>query len=322
MNCENIMVSIIVPVYRKEDTLKRCINSILNSRHKNIEVILIDDGSPDGCGMICDEFNNIDERVTVVHKKNEGVSAARNIGICQASGKYISFVDADDEIKENFLSRLLSCMDENTDIVVGANRDKGSTFQRTLDRETALYLMFDDDNFGVNVWGKLYRLDIIRDLTFPVGITMGEDMSFMFHAIMKSDRIRYISDANYVQRTSRYNSSTLSSYEAYMSALEIAVKCKDEAIVAGFYKCDFVISKAIVLRALWALNIMIAEDRKKLELFERCRTLILDNRYVMRSLSFKHRVMMETIIISVALYKKLIVFFVRRKCHGKRNAKI
>ena len=94
-------VSIIVPIYKVEKYLNRCIDSILNQTYKNIEVILVDDGSPDRCGAICDNYSKIDKRIKVIHKKNEGLAEARNAGIKIATGEYISFVDSDDFINKN-----------------------------------------------------------------------------------------------------------------------------------------------------------------------------------------------------------------------------
>ena len=103
----NSLVSIIVPVYRKEDTLDACLKSIMEQTYKKIEIILIDDGSPDNCGDICDSYANKDKRITVIHKKNEGVSIARNTGLATATGQFITFVDADDILETDFIKQLL-----------------------------------------------------------------------------------------------------------------------------------------------------------------------------------------------------------------------
>ena len=101
------LVSVIVPVYKVENVSHYCIDSILNQTFMDFELILIDDGSPDNSGKICDEYAKIDSRVKVVHKENEGVSAARNAGLELAKGKYICFVDSDDYIQRDYLERLI-----------------------------------------------------------------------------------------------------------------------------------------------------------------------------------------------------------------------
>ncbi len=101
------LVSVIVPVYRVEELLRRCVDSILAQTHQNLEVILVDDGSPDGCGPICDEYALTDRRVLVIHQDNGGLSAARNAGLDAAQGDYIAFVDADDWIDPGMVAELL-----------------------------------------------------------------------------------------------------------------------------------------------------------------------------------------------------------------------
>jgi glycosyltransferase involved in cell wall biosynthesis len=101
------MISVIVPIYKVENYLPACLDSILNSTYKDIEVILVDDGSPDGCGAICDRYAEKDSRVRVIHQPNQGVSAARNAGLDAAKGEYIAFVDSDDVIHPQMMETLL-----------------------------------------------------------------------------------------------------------------------------------------------------------------------------------------------------------------------
>ena len=101
------LISVIVPVYKVEQYLDNCINSLLAQTYKNLEIILIDDGSPDNCPAICDEYAKKDSRIIVVHKQNEGVSVARNVGINIAKGNFIAFVDSDDSIEPNMYEKLI-----------------------------------------------------------------------------------------------------------------------------------------------------------------------------------------------------------------------
>ena len=110
----SIKVSIIIPVYKiPEIDLKKCIESCRRQTLKEIEIILVDDGSPDNCGNICDEYIKKDDRIKVIHKKNEGVSSARNLGILKARGKYIGFVDADDWIEADFYEKMIEFGEKN-----------------------------------------------------------------------------------------------------------------------------------------------------------------------------------------------------------------
>jgi len=113
------LITIIVPIYKVEEYLRRCVDSILKQTYKNLEVILVNDGSPDGCGAICDEYATLDGRIEVIHKTNGGLSDARNAGIEVAHGSYVSFVDSDDWIHQEYIGKLYDLLREtNSDISV------------------------------------------------------------------------------------------------------------------------------------------------------------------------------------------------------------
>lgn len=112
MNHEKLL-SVIVPVYKVEPYLRRCIDSIRNQTYQNLQIILVDDGSPDNCGAICNEYTKIDSRIMAVHQKNEGLSGARNNGLLFAKGEYIAFVDSDDWIHPTMYQTLITMMEEN-----------------------------------------------------------------------------------------------------------------------------------------------------------------------------------------------------------------
>ena len=121
---EKSLVSIIVPVYKVEKYLSRCIESIINQTYKNIEIILVDDGSPDDCPNICDEYAKADQRIIVVHKENEGLSSARNCGLNLATGDFIMFVDSDDTIDERMCEILISQVAQNKCDIVMSDFEK------------------------------------------------------------------------------------------------------------------------------------------------------------------------------------------------------
>ena len=103
---KNELISIVVPIYNVEKYLEKCVESILRQTYKNIEIILVDDGSPDLCGEICENYKKIDKRITVIHKKNGGLSDARNYGIKHSNGKYITFIDSDDYVERDYIEYL------------------------------------------------------------------------------------------------------------------------------------------------------------------------------------------------------------------------
>ena len=178
-----ILISIIVPIYKVEPYLRRCLDSIVNQSYTNLEIILVDDGSPDDCPQICDEYAAKDKRIVVVHKDNGGLSDARNAGLDICTGEYVYFIDSDDFIKENtidFLTRL--ALSENADIVA-ANYLPYDNFSETTEciaEDSFKEISFDDamrmqtyahPKFTqiVVAWNKLIRRHIAKAHRFPLG---------------------------------------------------------------------------------------------------------------------------------------------------------
>lgn len=174
------MITVIVPVYKVEEYLERCVDSILNQTYKNFEILLVDDGSPDNCGKICDEYANIDSRINVIHQKNGGLSAARNTGLNwfyeQNRSEYITFLDSDDWLHPDYLKVLMDGITENNVKISACN------YKRTTDKipyENYSDVEFETttpENFLVNhswqynyAWGKIYHRSLFEDIRFPVG---------------------------------------------------------------------------------------------------------------------------------------------------------
>ena len=204
-------ISIIVPVYNVERYLRQCIDSILAQTYKDFELLLIDDGSPDNSGNICDEYAQKDPRIRVFHKPNGGVSSARNMGIDNARGEYISFIDADDYVEPNFLEEMVKAMEKlDADLVccgVRINeRDDGSISgfscpdrEKVYDKKEGLIEMFSMDSFYGWPWNKLYKTDIVKKkgLRFPEGMKYCEDRTFVVNYSVHCSKISYISSALY-----------------------------------------------------------------------------------------------------------------------------
>ena len=207
----NPKISIIVPVYNVERYLRQCIDSILAQTYTDFELLLIDDGSPDNSGNICDEYAKKDPRIRVFHKPNGGVSTARNMGIDNAKGEYISFIDADDYVEPNFLEEMLNAMNRyNADLVccgvwVGVKADgsyvsiRSTASDKVFNRKEGLIEMFAMDSFHVWPYNKLYKASIIKGngLKFPVGIRYSEDQVFVTRYIMLCFKVVYISKVLY-----------------------------------------------------------------------------------------------------------------------------
>lgn len=172
-------VSVIIPVYNAEKYLHRCIDSVLSQSFSNFELLLIDDGSNDKSGDICDEYAAKDSRIRVYHKENGGVSSARNVGLNNANGYWITFVDADDWIEPNTLSNVT--FDDKYDVIrIPCNfNSSGKYYQHNIiletNKEVIKYLRH---NFCNACWGRLYKKNIIGNIRFNESIRMGEDVLF------------------------------------------------------------------------------------------------------------------------------------------------
>ena len=198
-------LSIIVPVYKVEQYIHKCVDSILNQTFTNFELILVDDGSPDNCGKICDEYAQKDERIRVVHKENGGVSSARNLGIDEAKGEYISFIDPDDWIELNMYEDIFNFVnDNNVDVacfevyeVKGNKCSAHYRFEsnRVFEKEEALYNILVDiiDNSPCN---KVYKKSVWEGVRFPIGRRF-EDVATIYKTFHKSNKVGYMKKAFY-----------------------------------------------------------------------------------------------------------------------------
>ena len=198
-------ISIIIPVYNNEKYLERCIVSLINQTYKNLEIILINDGSTDNSRIICEKYLKKDKRVILVNQKNGGVSAARNKGIEIATGSWIGFVDSDDWITENMYEILhINAIENNADISIGGyirtDIEKPAFESKKtleiLDNKTALeYLILDKEGYATSVWNKLYKIDVVKNILFDKTIKYGEDLLFNFN-IMMNNRKNVVFDKN------------------------------------------------------------------------------------------------------------------------------
>lgn len=197
----NELITIVVPIYNVEDYLVRCIESILSQTYRNIEIILVDDESPDNCGEICDYYAKLDERINVIHKKNGGLSDARNVGIETAHGRYITFLDSDDWIHDEYIKMLYSLMiEKKSDIVIcnfiKTSSELGSSPSGTFTEKKYEYSNIEamEQLFGefylqmVVAWGKLYKIELFKNIRFPVG-RIHEDEFTTYKLLFSADKI-------------------------------------------------------------------------------------------------------------------------------------
>ncbi|MED3939488.1 glycosyltransferase family 2 protein [Priestia megaterium] len=215
-------ISIIVPVYNVEEYLEKCIDSILKQTFKDFELILVNDGSTDNCGEICDKYVGKDNRVRVIHKKNGGLSDARNSGIEAAKGHYIGFVDSDDWIEPNMYEILYTlCVENGADISTCSiniwdkeNKRKcwgASNTTKIFDSRIAIKYMYDDKLSGFTAWNKLYNKNVFKNIRFPKG-RIYEDAAIMYKIYDNSNQIIFIDNPlyNYIYRRSSITRSSFS----------------------------------------------------------------------------------------------------------------
>ncbi len=235
------IVSVIVPVYNVEKYLPKCIESIRHQDYTDLEIILIDDGSPDNCGAICDEYASRDSRIRVIHKANGGLSDARNVGIDASTGKYIACVDSDDLVGHTYISRMIELMTDDVDLVVcapflfsdenelknvnTANVEKPDIF---CPAEALKELLRQHGyDFEPSAWGKLYRRELFgNDLRFPFG-KYCEDLAITYRLVDRSRKIVRTKEKLYYYRQ-RSNSILNSRFnDKQLSILEIADEMRE-----------------------------------------------------------------------------------------------
>lgn len=200
------LISVIIPIYNVEKYLNKCIDSIINQTYINIEIILINDGSTDNCGDICEEYKKMDNRIVVIHSKNKGVSSARNIGLEISKGKYILFVDSDDWLERDMIKELYNNLIKTKsqisicnyyEIINGNKYSNNLNIKESFNTEKFIEYAFDENYFRGYLWNKLFSRNIIFDenslfIKFDENIHICEDLLFSFKVAQNANKICYI----------------------------------------------------------------------------------------------------------------------------------
>ena len=234
------MISVVVPVYKVEKYLDKCVQSILAQTYKDFELILVDDGSPDDCPRLCNEYAEKDNRVRVIHKKNGGLSDARNAGVSVAKGEYITFIDSDDYIAIDYLSTLLSLKDKySSDISVvgmclfkeGNNPIIRKDYKEfCYSNEVALEKMFYQDTLDTSSCGMLLPLEIVKENPFPVGKYHEDEFTtYKYYAVAKKIAVTTANKYFYMQRKGSIMHSNEKAYLDELDASDNLVNfCREE----------------------------------------------------------------------------------------------
>lgn len=280
-----VLISVVVPIYNVEEHLDRCLRSVLDQSYNNLEVILIDDGSTDGSGAICDSYAAKDHRVKVVHTRNSGVANARNVGLETSTAEFITFIDGDDWISKNYITNLFAPIAADPEIglvsvgyqKIGPNQlpnlVKHELTVDIVECETALRDFFLQKRIATAAWGKLYRIRLFEGVRFPTEY-MPEDFPVTLRAISRSSKIAIVNtpDYFYVQHPKSYTSQArytrrLPGIAVTNEAVEFVSsqhpQVLSEAQVRAFMEVAFLVGQISSDKDLLNLSSNVEESMKK-----------------------------------------------------------
>ena len=317
------LISVIVPVYRVEEYLERCVESILSQTYENLEVILVDDGSPDRCPAICDAYAGKDARVKVIHQENKGLSGARNAGIELAAGEYLAFVDSDDYVSPHFIEGLYELLQE-TGCAIGQCRfsyvkgeklteegDFAFCIYRGESLMEQLYGPEEKATYFVVAWNKLYRAELFKEtgIRYPEG-RIHEDEATTYQLFHAARKLAFLDKAMYGYYTENGGSITsvfsakrlqwLTAQEeriaffqknGYEKLLPVAYRKLCDACITFFFRCTEQVEGAEALKK---------ELRQRLEHYR------TDGADFIASLPLKTRMGYELFSMSPGLYEKVL----------------
>lgn len=257
MNLKEPLISIVIPIYGVEAYLEECLDSVICQTYRKLEIILVDDGSPDRCGKIADEYALKDERFKVIHKVNGGLSDARNVGMAAATGEFLFFLDSDDIIDENAIEELYSiCADNKADIAISSlynfigsdyvhdnkqNSDIKQEFSKDkmmveidnnynveyMDQIYAMKRILYPGGIGHEAPGKLYRIFLWNGIQFPVG-KLYEDYSTTYKVILRAEKVGVLSEPIYGYRVRSGSIMQSDIKEKNLSLIEISEKVTND----------------------------------------------------------------------------------------------
>lgn len=326
---QDILVSVIVPVYNVEALLGRCVDSILEQTHHNLEIILVDDGARDSSGSICDAYAAKDDRIHVIHKENGGLSSARNAGIDIARGEYFAFVDSDDWIEPDAVENLLSAaLTNQVEMVVGGRYDvSGKTGERTLglcpekqevvSATEMIRRIFTWDNCDSASWDKLYHRRLFRQIRYPVG-KICEDVPVTYLIVLDAGKVALLDKPvyNYYHRPGSITNSAVSEKNFHLS--------QHTGVILPFIQENYpeLTKEATYLRvrslmhSVLSVDLASEENRKKFH--EICRAERRELRrymsFVLTSPLFKRKERLTALMLAANLYRLF-----RRIYHGVRS---
>lgn len=300
---EGPLISVIVPVFNVERYLDKCVQSIIDQSYRNLEIILVDDGSTDHCPEKCDSWRLKDPRIKVVHKENGGLSDARNVGLSKVTGDYISFVDSDDWLHPHFIQYLYQAsFSTNADVSCCAvyrrfSGEEEKSFEtlpsvQILSKELAQQMGICRNGIDVYVWNKLYTKDVLSGLIFPQG-KLHEDILYTYQALERATAIAYLELPLYNYRCNRKDSILKSRFSIKrLDAIEMRVQRLhfieiDHPSMSFLAKQELITKCCYNMREAW---IALPESRKSVFLYLSSVLSRLDlTREEWKQLKFSHK---------------------------------
>lgn len=270
----NPLISLIIPCYNSEQTLRKCLNSAIQQSYNNLEIIVVDDGSTDGTSIIYQNFQSKDNRIKILKQHNSGVSTARNKGLEAATGEYICFVDSDDWVEKNYCSELYTLLiKENADIAIieALYEDENGNIifykpiceNKIFDRRGALALLLEDKVIQSHPWGKLYKADIFKNVRFPEDLKSFEDYSTLFKVFDKAIKVVKSNEKlyHYIQYDDSlsHDLSPETAYYFYLAIMEVFKFCQNTTPLKNQGR----ITKSIVRKLLMVLKRILRNTTKE-----------------------------------------------------------
>lgn len=301
----NDLISVIVPIYKVEAYLRKCVDSIIGQTYKNLEIILVDDGSPDGCGAICDAYAAEDDRIKVIHKQNGGLSDARNAGLDIMTGEYVGFVDSDDWIEPEMYEKLMENMKHfQADISFGGvsddlERDGVVKSVKVSDYGPKPFAESNTDAMkryflgSWAAWDKLYKASLFNNIRYPKG-EINEDEAIVLRLLEQCENVCYTNEIFY-HYMHRQGSGSITSSDFSKKKLIWADHCKAnlEFVSEKYPELVPYAKQRYCSSVIWALNNMTADKKQFSDLIPKYRKelkLCLDDKNCFKEISFKERV--------------------------------
>ncbi len=312
------LISIIVPVYNVEKYIRRCVDSLINQTYNNLEIILVDDGSPDNSGAICDEYAEMDRRVKVIHKENGGVSSARNVGLDNVHGKYVGFVDADDYIDLHMYEVLYdNLVNNDADISMGIYAMENSAGEfiphynhdvlDVFDKAQTISEMLRQVKYTCSLCDKIFSVKLIGNLRFDETVSHNEDLLFAYQLMKESNRAVYMSSPMYYYCNNEQSASRVVFSDKNTTMLK-AQTIVLEDIKENLSEIYDVALTEYVKTVIFNLNTIAKSGYQNKEYIEKLRKIVKDNlKFFLKSYVAKgYKIYAVLIAISFNLYKSAV----------------